>query len=87
MRLKSVVLPAPFGPMMALIDALGHREAHAAHGLEAVEALADVAHLKHGERRRVQPPEPARAAPARPPGNTKRSTTRMVPRMSGQYSV
>ena len=91
-RLNSVVLPAPLGPMMARDRAaLRHREAHAAHGLEAVEALADVAHLKHGSRR--SPGSAARRsvlerAPAeRRPGTTKSRTTRMMPRTSGQYSV
>ncbi len=46
-RLKSVVLPAPFGPMIALIDPVGTVKLTPPTATEAVEALLEVAHLKH----------------------------------------
>ncbi len=67
--------------------ALGHREGHAPHRLEAVEALADVAHLKHRPASARAAARASSSAPASPPGKTKSRRTRMLPRMSGQYSV
>ena len=52
--LNSVVLPAPFGPITAKIDALRHREADVVDRAQAAEALRDVRHLQ--ERGHVRPP-------------------------------
>ena len=64
-RLKSVVLPAPLGPMTALMRARPDVEADVLDGLDAAEALGDAAHL---EQRVTAPPRsaPRRARAARP---------------------
>ncbi len=80
-------LAGAVGPDDGADRALRHREAHAAYGLEAVEALGDVADLKHGRSLRRVQRQRLSAAPARPPGNTKSSRTRMLPSTSGQYCV
>ena len=46
-RLKNVVLPAPFGPMMPRISPLHDLDADIAHRLESAECFRDVAHLEH----------------------------------------
>ena len=52
-RLNSVVLPAPFGPMMPRIVPSRHVEADVLHRLQAAEALRQVAHLED------RPPAPS----------------------------
>ena len=46
-RLKNVVLPAPFGPMMALILFLLERDADFVDGAQAAETLGQVLDFKH----------------------------------------
>ena len=45
-RLKKVVLPAPFGPMMARSSPFATFKRDVAHGDEAAEALGDVVDLE-----------------------------------------
>ena len=45
-RLKAVVLPAPFGPMMPRIAPSRHVEADVLHRLQAAEALRQAAHRR-----------------------------------------
>ena len=51
MQLKSVVLPAPFGPMRPMIVPFGHLERDIGVGGETAEELADVPDLEDGHRR------------------------------------
>ena len=46
MRLKKVVLPAPFGPMIGAQFALLHRQRYVAHRDQAAESLADLPDLE-----------------------------------------
>ena len=84
MVLKNVLLPAPFGPMMARNSPRLHRQVDAAERLQAAEALGAA-------------PRPAGSArlhrrafaqnPVRPSGISSTRTRMMMPIASGQYSV
>ena len=47
-RLNNVVLPAPFGPMIAKISAVIDREGHAVDGAHAAEIDAQILRGQHG---------------------------------------
>ena len=56
-RLKTVVLPAPLGPISACSDAIANGERRVGHCLDAAERLREVARLQHhavGVRRMLQ---------------------------------
>ena len=87
-RLNSVDLPAPLGPITAAI--CRGLDGQADTSATATKPAKD---LREAARPQASPPPPAGAtAPRRarrrmPPGNTNSSTTRIVPSTNGQYSV
>ena len=47
-RLKNVVLPAPFGPIIAVSEPAGEVERDILHGGDAAEGFREVLDLQHG---------------------------------------
>ena len=84
-RWKSVVFPAPFGPMTARSSPGCDREADAVDGLQGAEGAPEPARLEH---RRRHPRTPSRrAVPTSPPGRKITIRTNTTPVKIIQCSV
>ncbi len=79
-RLKSVVFPAPFGPMSALTRPLLDAERDVLHGLEAAEGLREAGHLEE-----AHPSAPGGRRRARTAATAARGSKRRMP--SGEKSM
>ena len=77
--MNSVVLPAPLGPMTALMTPARHREGEVADGLQAAEAPAEAADLKQ------RLPSPPRLAPASADRSRRQRSPPTIP--SGAKSI
>ena len=77
-RLKSVVLPAPFGPITLTISPSVHVQLEIRDDLEAAECERDAAQCEQGLRRGHQMIS-TRRSPKRPFGRSTMSTTRIAP--------
>ena len=80
-RLKSVVLPAPLGPMIACRDPRAHLEAHPHEDRGGAEALAHVGQLKarrHSHRGSCAPSE-ALDLPSPTAAHTRSEAAHLVP--------
>ena len=84
-RLKYVLLPAPFGPMIDASCPAAERRRDAAQRHEFAEALADVPRLEDRRRSSAQPR--AATCPRCRAGRTARSTTNTTPTTSCQCTV
>ena len=80
MRWKTVVLPAPFGPMSPTISPGATREVEPVDGLQPAEALGEPADLEHPRSRRGAPTgRRLRSQPMSPFGRNEITRIRISP--------
>ena len=91
MRLKRVDLPAPLGPITAVMRFFSTLRLTSLVATKPENALRKLLALEHQARPPARDRDargPAwRTAPATPPGNANSSTSSMMPSKNGQYSV
>ena len=86
-RLKSVVLPAPFGPMIARRSRGATDRVTPFDRRERAEAFAGPVERKEGRGRHDRSPIRPRSAPTIPPGAKRTKRMKVTPRISIQRSV